>query len=113
MKKWLLDAFEEAVGRKKCGGEKKAAGEEIHLLVQKKAAYKKWLNWRLDEGTKIIRKLCKTIKDAVKEAKQKAWDSFGNELQEDFHNNSKVFWRKAKGEKKSEGVVLKNEVGGN
>ena len=75
-------------------------GEEIHLLVQKKAAYKKSLNSRLDEDKKVFRELCKTVKDAVKEAKQRAWDSFGNELQEDFYSNSKVFWRKLKGSRK-------------
>ena len=51
------------------------------------------------------------VKDAVKEAKQRSWDSFGNELQEDFYNNSRIFWKKVKGEKKSERVVLKNAVG--
>ena len=87
-------------------------GEEIHLLVQKKkAAYKKWLNSRLDGDNKVFRELCKTVKDAVKEAKQRSWDSFGNELQEDFYNNNRVFRKKVKGEKKSERVVLKNEVG--
>ena len=36
MKKWLLDAVEEAIGKKKCGGRGKSWwGEEIHLLVQK------------------------------------------------------------------------------
>ena len=47
-----------------------------------------------------FRELCKSVKDSMKEAKQKALDSFGNELQEDFYNNSRVFWRKVKGEKK-------------
>ena len=82
MKKWLLEAVEESVGKKKCGGRGKSWwGEEIHHLVQKKkAAYKKWLNSRLDEDKKVFRELCKTVKDAVKEAKQRAWDSFANEL---------------------------------
>jgi hypothetical protein len=113
MKKWLLDAVEGAVGKKKCGGRGKSWwGEEIQLLVQKKkAAYKKWVTSRLDEHKKVFREICKTVKDAVKEAKQRAWESFGNELQQDFYNNSRVFWKKVKGEKKSERVVLKNEAG--
>ena len=109
MKKWLLDAVEGAVGKKKCGGRGKSWwGEEIQLLVlKKKAAYKKWVTSRLDEHKKVFREICKT----VKEAKQRAWESFGNELQQDFYNNSRVFWKKVKGEKKSERVVLKNEAG--
>jgi hypothetical protein len=114
MKKWLLESVEEAVGKKKCGGRGKSWwGEEIQLLVQKKKmAYKKWLNSRLEEDKKVLRELCIVVKEAVKEAKQKAWESFGNELQQDFYNNSKVFWKKVKGEKKSERVVLKNAMGG-
>jgi hypothetical protein len=112
LKKWLLESVEAAVGRKKCGGKGKSWwGEEIQQLVQEKKAYKKWLNSRMVEDKKFFRELCGKVKVAVKEAKQKAWDSFGNELQEDFYNNSRVFWKKVKGEKKSERIVLKNKSG--
>jgi hypothetical protein len=113
MKEWLLASVENAVGKKKCGGRGKSWwGEEIKLLIlQKKAAFKKWLCSREVEDRNTFWKICKDVKMAVKEAKQRAWDTFGKELQADFYNNSKFFWKKVKGEQKSERVVLKNGSG--
>ena len=113
LKKWLLDAVEEAVGKKKCGGKGKSWwGEEIsHLVQRKKAAYKKWLNSKNEDDRKAFREVCKSVKEAVKEAKQRAWETFGKEIQEDFYNNSRLFWKKVKGEQQREHVVLKNGAG--
>ena len=74
LNKWLLDAVEEAVGKKKCGGKGKSWwGEEIsHLVQRKKAAYKKWLNSKNEDDSKAFREVCKSVKEAVKEAKQRA-----------------------------------------
>ena len=113
IKRWLVETAEEVVGRRKCGGRGKSWwGEEISLLVQrKKAAYKKWLNSRHEKDKKAFRELCKIVKEAVKEAKQAAWELFGTELQQDFYNNSRRFWKKVKGEARQDRVVLKDGDG--
>jgi len=112
-KKWIMEAAEEAVGKKRCGGMgKRWWGEELDMLVQvKKAAYKKWLNSRKDEDKKEYREICKQVKVEVEEAKQKAWERFGKKAQEAFYNNNKVFWKMIKGEAKSQQIILKNQRG--
>ena len=74
LKKWLVEATEEVVGRKKCGGRGKSWwGEEISLLVQKKkAARNKYLRSKKKEDWTAFREMCKIVKKVVKGAKETA-----------------------------------------
>ena len=60
---------------------------------------------------KVFRDLCKTVKEVMEMAKQKAWETFGSELQKDFYNNSRFFWKRVKGEASQGRVVLKDKDG--
>ena len=113
LKKTLIEASEKLVGKSKRGERGQSWwGDELHKLVQsKKKAYKKWLCSRSLVDKKDFRDICSKVKSAVKVAKEKEWDRFGKELQDSFYNNSKVFWKKVKGARSSQRIMLKNKGG--
>jgi len=113
LKKSILEAAEEGIGKKRSGGRgKKWWNEDIAKLVQlKKVAYRKWLGSRKPEDRKEFRDMCTKVKAAVKEGKGRAWEEFGEALQNDFYGNSRMFWKKVTGGRRQERVMLKNEKG--
>jgi hypothetical protein len=112
-KSCILDAAEESIGKKKCTYRgKRWWNKEIEQLVKlKKEAYRQWLHSRAESDKKVFRELCTRVKRTVEEAKMRAWEEFGKELQTDFWNNSQMFWRKIRNRTNQTRVMLKNEKG--
>ena len=113
LKNSVIEAAEETVGKKKCGGKgKRWWGEEVRKMVQaKKAAYKKWISSGSEEDKKEFRETCKAAKAAVREAKQREWEEFGKAVQKEFDSNSRLFWKKVKEEEMPEWTMLRNDKG--
>jgi exonuclease III len=112
-KRWVMEATEEAVGKQKIGGRGRSWwGEEIARLVEeKKKAYRVWLANRLPNAKEEYRQKCKEVKEAVRTAKWREWESLGHRMEKDFYGNSKRFWREVKGREKKKKIMLKDDKG--
>ena len=78
LKVGIVNAAEESLGMKKCGGKgKRWWNKDIENLVHsKKVAYRKWLNSRSAVHKKEYRELSRKVKDSVWEAKKRVWEEF-------------------------------------
>ena len=95
----IINSATEACGVKTLGsqhGEKRPAwwSEDVRSVVgKKKAAYRKWIHHQTPENWAKYTEQRDNTKNVVAEAKKKAWEEFGLQLETDYHTANKVFWQ--------------------
>lgn len=102
----ILSAAEECLGRSGCGGSNKKTkwwNEEIKAAVaEKKKAYLVWLPDKNEFNTQKYRDAKRKVKELVKEAKDKEWKKFGEDLELAGQERNKKFWTTIKNIRNSE-----------
>ena len=100
------------VGQKKSGGQQKKAiarwNEETRYATKlKKQLYKKWLKNPTPQNKEQYQSARDACKQVIKQAKEKAWSEYGNQL-EDMRKTEamKSFYKKVKSMRKRDQPYL-------
>jgi hypothetical protein len=114
-KKFVLGLAEECLGSVSSGGRNKRTGwwnaDIKKAVLEKRKLYLIWLQDKTDEKKGAYRACRQAVKALVKEAKDRAWKKFGEELEEAGQGRGKKFWSTIKdirrgGEKEGCGSIL-------
>ena len=96
----VIGGAERVVGRSRNRQQKKATtwwSEEVRAVIKsKKNLYKKALNAKTTEAWEEYKKANKEAKKVVREAKERDWIRWGEQLQRNFVENKRAFWKKVK-----------------
>ena len=113
VKKAIMKAADESLGKKKCGGKgKRWWNKAIEELVHsKKVAYQKWLSSRTAEHKREYRVLCKKVKESIEEGKRNVWEEFVKYLKVHFFKDPKMFWKKVNRRKGQDRVMVRDNEG--
>ena len=83
--------------------------EEVKIAVaEKKLAWKLYQKTKKDEDKQKYIQKRNNSKDTVKQAKQKTWEKFGENIETNSRNNKKDFWRTIKGLRHRERKRIRN-----
>ncbi|CAF3219623.1 unnamed protein product [Rotaria sp. Silwood2] len=95
----LMEAAAETCRTKQIGfqhGQKKTAwwNEEVRKAIsEKKTAYYQWIQRQTPENWQNYRQLQDNAKKLVAEAKEKSWEDFGHQLEDNHYAANKLFWQ--------------------
>ncbi|XP_039291249.1 uncharacterized protein LOC120352957 [Nilaparvata lugens] len=101
IKNRLLRAAEVSCGRKIVNTKHKRTkwwNDHVKELVKKKKdAWRKYLASGSEEDRAIYIQYRRQVKKEVREAKAKTWEEFGQNLEEKYNKDNKIFWKMVKG----------------
>ena len=77
-------------------------------MRDKKAAWKKYQNSKIEQDRQEYINKRNNSRDTLREAKQKSWEEFGQDVENNFRNNKKNFWNTVKGLRRGERKQIRN-----
>ena len=97
----VLECTERVCGMRRVGGGVRKGGEwwceEVGVAVKgKKQAFEMWLQRKDEASYEAYKEKRRLVKRAVRNAKVRADERWGNKLTENFQGNKKMFWKEVK-----------------